>query len=307
MRIIQIYWSKPAFDLVSIHHNGGWLEMKYHYISLCLSCLLLKEWGKELSLITDERGKSLLIDQLGLPYDHVSTELEDFADFPSDLGMMVRLSCFRQQKSHFLFIDGDVFVNGRPDNSIWTSKIIVQQEIHLGSEEAGKLLELLRSLGKKSDPALGDRNPFGPVRGFEQGVFGGTDLSTLSAYAGETLDFFYGNIDHLLKVVAVAARDSTIYSNTAHPFDQAQAIVESHFLAGFLQRKAIRPYCAIPPQLANKHSHHLLGMTRHSGTVRVTPLNKRRQEFCDQLEFLFMRKFPDHYFLILSAIKEYCV
>jgi hypothetical protein len=302
MKVMQIFWSKPAFDLVSIRYNGGWLERKYYYMSLCLSCLMLKQWHPELSLITDRRGKNLLIHQLGLPYNNVSTELEDFADCQSDFGMIVRLSCFQRQRAPFLCVDGDVYINEGLSPSIWKSNFIVQQETLLGKEEAGKLAELLKFMGKGQDPASGE-----PVRNYEQGVIGGNDLPKLTTYTKETLDFLYRNIDHIQKGVDSATRDSGNFSNTAHPFELAQTMIESYFLTSFLSRNAIRPFCAAPPAMGMNRNNNLLDKSRGQATVRASPLDKRKQEFCDQLEFVLQRRFPDQYFLILSQLREFRV
>ena len=80
MRIIQSFWSLPTLtgDRTNVNErfNGGWPEYKYNLFCWALSCL---NFGKyyDLGLITDSHGKNLLSNELGLPYQKVTTDLED--------------------------------------------------------------------------------------------------------------------------------------------------------------------------------------------------------------------------------------
>jgi len=64
MKIVQTFWTGHSetydnpFDL-----KGGWLSGEYHWMSWALSCLQLKKFYKEIELVTDKKGKQILIDE----------------------------------------------------------------------------------------------------------------------------------------------------------------------------------------------------------------------------------------------------
>jgi hypothetical protein len=80
MKIVQTLWTKPIFnnDSSDIRHrfNGGWLSWKYYYFAWALSCLRFREYYKEVELVTDNLGKKILVDGIGLPYTSVKVELD---------------------------------------------------------------------------------------------------------------------------------------------------------------------------------------------------------------------------------------
>ncbi len=80
MKIIQSYWSLPSESRdkdVNGRSNGGFLDARFNYMSWALSCLCLKRFYKDVELVTDEKGKKMLIDTLKLPYTKVTVCLDD--------------------------------------------------------------------------------------------------------------------------------------------------------------------------------------------------------------------------------------
>jgi hypothetical protein len=114
MKIIQSFWSKPFFHPSADHHlcraKGGFTHEKYFYYCWMLSFLTLKQRFKEIHLITDEAGKKLLCDKLGLKYTSVSTELDALNGFQSDFWAIGKLYVFLKVKEPFLHIDGDLVI-----------------------------------------------------------------------------------------------------------------------------------------------------------------------------------------------------
>ncbi len=72
MKIVHSYWSKPNLIQKKASQNlGGWTHRAFNYMSWALSCLKFKEFYPNIELVTDQKGKELLIDRLGLPYTSV--------------------------------------------------------------------------------------------------------------------------------------------------------------------------------------------------------------------------------------------
>jgi hypothetical protein len=61
-------------------------------------------------LITDQYGKKLLIDQLGLPFTHVSIELDRLRDADSEWWALGKLIAYSMQDRSFVHLDTDVFL-----------------------------------------------------------------------------------------------------------------------------------------------------------------------------------------------------
>lgn len=75
MNIVHTFWIDKGKD--PLKDSFGWCSARYHLMSWALSCLQLHQFYEDLELITDRKGKELLIDQLKLPYKKVRVELDD--------------------------------------------------------------------------------------------------------------------------------------------------------------------------------------------------------------------------------------
>ncbi|HEY6900432.1 MAG TPA: DUF6734 family protein, partial [Puia sp.] len=114
MKILHSFWSKPAFHEQQEYENsrkfGGWLNYKYFLLSSCYSCLTARRHHKAIDLYTDSKGYDLFIDMLNLPYNDVSTSLDELTDKDHQLWVLGKLRAIEQQRSPFIHIDNDVFL-----------------------------------------------------------------------------------------------------------------------------------------------------------------------------------------------------
>jgi hypothetical protein len=130
MKILQTFWTGPPGNqnesLISM--KAGWrLSCEYHWMSWALSCLLAKSAFGEINLVTDLKGKQILIDQLQLPYSSVSTSLEGALDnYHPALFSLAKIHTYSIQTEPFLHLDGDVFLWQKPDEEFLNSRLIAQ-------------------------------------------------------------------------------------------------------------------------------------------------------------------------------------
>jgi hypothetical protein len=114
MKIIHFYWSKPSQQqndtLEENRHNGGWLSMQYHCMSWALSCLKFKQFYRDVELHTDQKGKGLLIDTLGLPYSKVYVCLDEMNYLPIQMWALPKIFTYSLQHEPFIHADGDVYI-----------------------------------------------------------------------------------------------------------------------------------------------------------------------------------------------------
>lgn len=106
MRAVWSFWSKPFHAF----YGSNWCKPLHHLLAWGLSVQTARRHYPETVLITDRPGKRLLVDQLGLPFVHVSTELERLANVDPGLWNMGKLVAYSLQDQPFVHIDSDVFL-----------------------------------------------------------------------------------------------------------------------------------------------------------------------------------------------------
>jgi len=112
MRAVWSFWTKP-FDA---HHRRVWLSDFHHLLAWVLSVETARRHYPDTALVTDEFGARLLVDLLGLPFEHVSTGLAELRDDDAQWWVLGKLWTYRAQDRPFVHIDNDVFLwNRLPD------------------------------------------------------------------------------------------------------------------------------------------------------------------------------------------------
>jgi hypothetical protein len=106
MRAVWSFWSKPF--------NAGrkhvWREPRHHLLAWGLSLRLARRHYPDTVLVTDKAGKKLLVEQLGLEFDAVSTELEALGGDNPQWWALGKLFAYSIQDRPFVHIDYDVFL-----------------------------------------------------------------------------------------------------------------------------------------------------------------------------------------------------
>ncbi|ELR71350.1 hypothetical protein C900_02808 [Fulvivirga imtechensis AK7] len=200
-KIIQSFWSKPFFDEQSSAEEhrlkGGWPSEKYNYLSWAFSCLQLRKHYNDVELFTDERGKFLLIDELGLPYTNVSTELDNLKDYRSDLWAIGKIYTYSLQNEPFVHIDGDAFLWECLPVELFEEPLIAQN-IENEPIMYGELMEKINA--KFTDIPEPLRNvdiTKGHIYAINAGIIGGSDLEFFKTYTKYVFDFISKNAEHL--------------------------------------------------------------------------------------------------------------
>lgn len=106
MRAVWTFWSKP-------HYQGsgfGWHQPLHHLLAWGLSFRLAHRHYPETMLVTDSAGRALLADELGLPFTHVSTELDRLDGADPALWALGKLTTYSLQTEPFVHLDTDVFL-----------------------------------------------------------------------------------------------------------------------------------------------------------------------------------------------------
>ena len=106
MRAVWSFWSPPWLAQT----GRTWCTPLHHLLAWGISLTAARRHYPDTVLITDHYGKKLLIDELGLPFAHVSTELERIKDADPAWWALGKLIAYSMQDRPFVHLDTDVFL-----------------------------------------------------------------------------------------------------------------------------------------------------------------------------------------------------
>lgn len=106
MRAVWSFWSPPYLAQT----GRNWAAPLDHLLAWGISLSAARRHYPDTLLITDEYGKKLLIDELGLPFAEVSTELERVRGADPAWWALGKLIAYGMQDRPFVHIDTDVFL-----------------------------------------------------------------------------------------------------------------------------------------------------------------------------------------------------
>jgi Family of unknown function (DUF6734) len=190
VRAVWSFWSKP-FDA---GHGWRWRAPVHHLLAWGLSLRLAQSHYPQTSLITDTPGRRLLVEQLGLEFTHMSTELDRLADAEPALWTLGKLVAYSLQDEPFVHLDGDVFLWRPLPDWIINSPVFAQspEDFHaVDAPDGPRPIEDAFARAGVSLPAewvwarsLGGRR----FREANCGILGGTNAGFLRHYAALALD-----------------------------------------------------------------------------------------------------------------------
>lgn len=127
MRAVWSFWSKPYLRT----EGRTWGTPRHHLMAWGLSHRLARAHFEETMLVTDSAGKRLLVDRLGLEFDHVSTELDRLENADPGWWALGKLVAYGLQEVPFLHLDTDVFLWKKPEPAVLDAPVFAQcPEVH---------------------------------------------------------------------------------------------------------------------------------------------------------------------------------
>lgn len=106
MRALWSFWTKPFNN----SRGPQWLSAQHHWLSWVLSFKTISKYYEHTALVTDDEGARLLVDQLGLPFTEVTTELNALANHDPGFWSLGKLYSYRAQKEPFIHFDSDLYL-----------------------------------------------------------------------------------------------------------------------------------------------------------------------------------------------------
>lgn len=193
MRAVWTFWSKPY----QAQTNLRWSAELHHLLAWELSLQAASRHYPETMLVTDRAGKKLLIDQLGLPFVHVSTELERLANVDPGWWALGKFVAYSMQDQPFVHIDTDVFLWQRLPAQVASAPLFTQCPEFYPNGSKPSLEEIERAFGRhrellpvewewarsKTDGYFSEENC---------GILGGSRVDFIRYYAQTALNLVLG-------------------------------------------------------------------------------------------------------------------
>ncbi len=179
MNALFSYYSLPAVNNDKIYiNNAGFI---YSWV---LSVNLAKKHFNKVILVTDTKGKELLIDELNLPFDEVDYSLDTITGININLFAYPKIFAMDKQTEAFIYIEPDVFlfnaINAIPE-------VIVQSIEGFGSLDNNYYTTLVNNLSAKGYNNSVFLNREENINyGYNLGIIGGSDLEFIKFFCAQS-------------------------------------------------------------------------------------------------------------------------
>jgi len=123
-KAVYSFWTKPMEDTYV-----GFRSEKSLIECISISVMMIKNYFSKVELVTDIKGKELLIDKYGLPFTSVSIELEEaLKDINQKHWAIGKIYACKIQKEPFIHIDNDVIWFKKPPIELLKADACFQNE-----------------------------------------------------------------------------------------------------------------------------------------------------------------------------------
>jgi hypothetical protein len=190
MRAVWSFWSEP-------YRAGSgfrWRAPVHHLLAWGLSFRLAQAHYPQTVLVTDSPGRALLAGRLGLPFSHVSTELDRLRGADPAWWALGKLTAYSLQDQPFVHLDTDVFLWQALPDGLAGAPVLAQhpETYHQADDRCGpRIVEDAFARAGVPLPAEWQWSRSRPARHFVQancGIVGGTQVGFLRGYAQLALD-----------------------------------------------------------------------------------------------------------------------
>ncbi|GAB4111816.1 MAG: hypothetical protein OHK0057_37490 [Thermoflexibacter sp.] len=286
MTFLHSFWTTTT-DILAL--KGGFPHAKFHLMSWALSSLQVRKFYDKLTLYTDNFGKELLVERLGLPYTAVYLDLQDLAfDLPKSLWTPKKMYAYSLQTEPFLHIDGDVFI-WKPFEENLLSTPLVAQNLDVNMDFYREVLQTV-FVEFSYVPAYLDRDLSKDLIAANAGVIGGTNFLFFKAYVQEVYQFLDRNRAHLGKV----------------NLDYLSTFTEQYLYHAFAKHKGMEIAQVVQENVSPTYFPELFRFTDLPNRCSYIHLmnGKAFPTFCENMAQRLHIDYPEMYQKVLDTIKD---
>ncbi|MDR3696182.1 DUF6734 family protein, partial [Mucilaginibacter sp.] len=292
MKFLQSLWTGPSgsSDVNLLNLKAGWQSCEFHWMSWALSCLNAKNNLGEVHLITDLKGKEILIDQLQLPYATVSADLEKRLDeYPVDLFALAKIYSYSIQEEPFLHLDSDVYFFQKPPKTFFDNSLIAQN--------LDKNLPIYyHALNEINDnfsyiPAVFSKENYEhlDLNASNAGILGGNHPEFFKKYSCEAFDFIDQNRDSF---------DKLRMGSLNFIFEQ--------YLFCQLAKKENIPIAYLKGEVDNPVFLDYIKFDDFPDVQMIHPVGnfKKYRHVCNHVAKKLRADYPEYYYRIIDVVKK---
>lgn len=201
MKAIQTFYN---FDKSNnpIKNSAGFLCPEFNWMSMALSCLLLKKHFGSVTLYCNYSVKEVIIDKLKIPYDNVVLIPEFMDKYDNcNLWALPKIYTYSQQQEPFIHVDCDWFMFDKISDKILSSELWGQNIEYDDQLYNKRTIDNLLNNGAIFPELIIDEINKEPIlRVVNAGIIGGNDMSFFKEYLAMINTFLESNIEVLRKL-----------------------------------------------------------------------------------------------------------
>ena len=301
MRAVWSFWTRPF----RAHHHRHWLSETHHLLSWVLSVQTARRHFRATSLITDDAGARMLVDGVGLQFDHISTELNTLEHEDSDRWCLGKLHAYRAQTEPFVHIDSDCFLwNPLPERMTSAGLLAQNPEEFEYSGDSYYRPRLVGHILDSEGAWIPDEMRWYMARrgnaAVNCGVLGGNQLDFIQQYAESGIRLA---LDPANRGGWSRLTDKVYYDNL---------IVEQYLLAACIEyARASRggPHRGLDVQYLFDSTGDAYEPDRaaHAGFTHLIGYAKSTPDIARRLEARVHRDYPDYYERCVRYVDEHAI
>jgi hypothetical protein len=298
LRAVWSFWSKPF----KAHRHGSWASEKHHLLAWVLSTMTARRHYRATALCTDDAGARLLLEGIGLEFDHVSTSLNELRAHDSEWWALGKLYAYREQTAPFVHLDSDVFLWRPLSPDPEGVALLAQNPDYFVPGQSFYQPEVFE------DAITGVEHGWLPVewqwyrtsgrgqRGESCGVFGGNRIDFIQHYAGQAIRLIEegGNQDAWQKIQCRSWHN--------HEFEQylLAACIEYH------RGRADSPYrdISIDYVFGSTDDAFDSETAARAGYTHLIANAKCNRQLAERLEARVATDYPEHYRRCIDYLKK---
>ncbi len=296
MMAVWSFWTKPFRS----HKQSIWGSEKHHLLSWILSVETARQHYPDTSLFTDDEGAKMLVDGLGLEFDHLSTDLNVLDKHDPEWWSLGKIYAYRAQENPFIHIDSDVFLWNPLSKRVESAPIFAQSPEYLSEgfcycpQEFITFIEHMN--GWVPEELIWYSTQVEEQRGDGCGIFGGNQVDFIQYYA-----------DTAIKLI----EDKTNFVNWS-PLSRKSIhmmLVEQYLLAACIeyQKNKSESYSS---DIRIEYLFNSIAEADNPAKVKEVGYThlwgdaKRNRNIGDRLEKRVARDYPQHYSRCIEYLKS---
>lgn len=278
-KAVHSYWNHSKSE----DNFSGFASFKDMLASTILSLLIAKPYFEEFELVTNNYGKSILIDKLDLPYTSVRTDLNKWDNLNPIFWGFMKICAYAIQDKPFLHIDNDVYLITKPSEEFLNGKLCFQS-IETPFEDFYGWYKILLETAKKAKSFPNIINKHGVDYAFNCGVAGANDLEIIKEWVNCSAAY------------VLSHKNKEFFDNSENYLQHQNLLHEQYFIASLSKIKGYENNKDVQFILNSNDIHK----EANGKFVHLWGTTKRLSENINKVYNRLKRDYPEYYERIIN-------